>query len=310
MVLFFALLFAAGVWILLSTVTNLFTGMRLSLRPWFGDVSLADSYNAIQAHADGPVLTIFRDRPLLDRLLSPLLEDLIRLGKPFLGDAAAVQALIVRAGYPKPYRNVADFYAWKILMSLLMLVNGLVLVVVLGNLSALVALGLAVLGFYLPNQHLAGLAKQRSEEMVSEMSFVLDRLSVLLTSGMTLNTALVRLSQAEGGWFIAELKQYTREINSGVAEPAALANIAARNNIPEVRRLIARIEMAAQAGLGLAEVLQVMAVLARERLEQLLLARSRANAVKMVLPVGQLILPAMLATVLAPGVVAIFNVLH
>jgi tight adherence protein C len=310
MTLFFALIFAAGVWVLLSTLTSLFAGLGPGLRQRLSGISLADSYSAMQGGDAGLALTIFRDRPLFDRLLSPILQDLIRLGKPFMGDSAAAQALIMQAGYPDPYHTVADFYAWKILASLLLLVNGLVLTIVLGNLPAVSALGLAVLGFYLPNHHLAGLAKQRAEEMISEMSFVLDRLSVLLTSGMTLNTALVRLSKQEGGWFIAELKQYAREIDSGVSEPDALVNLAARNNIPEVQRLVARIEMAGRAGLGLAEVLQVMATLARERLEQLLLARSRSNAVKMVLPVGLLILPAMLATVLAPGVTAIFSALR
>ncbi|MEP7199919.1 MAG: type II secretion system F family protein [Chloroflexota bacterium] len=305
----FAAIGSLGVWLLLSTLTTLFRGISFPLRR---GVNLQASAHAIDTTDADQQLNLFRHQPFFHRMLAPILTDLSRTLMPLMCDATELQRLLVQAGRPEPYRTVADFMAWKMLMALAGFVFGLVSALVSGSFALLLplVLGGTLIGFFLPNRQLQGLIRARSEELVHEMAFVLDRIAILLASGMTLPLALARVSRSEGGWFIAELKTVVAEYDLGVPIEQALVNMARRNpDIPELERLVGRIAMTA-AGLGLIDSLVIMATLARERLEQVLLSRARENSIKMLLPVGLLMLPAMFIALLAPGIVNIMRALQ
>ncbi len=306
----FALFGAVGVWMILSSLTTWFSYLSLPVRR--KGVNLSASAQTIAGDSDAQ-LHIFQHQPFFQRLFAPLLADLTRSLMPFMGNASQVQRQLLQAGRPEPFQTVTDFMAWKIVMALVCFVLGLVLALVFGG-AALVlplSLGLAALGYFLPNRQLSALIRSRNDELAHEMAFVLDRIAILLSSGMTLPLALTRISQTdEGGWFIAEVQQVIAEYNLGTPIEQGLMNMVRRNpDTPELERLVGRIAMSA-AGLGLIEALVVMATLARERLEQLLLARARENSIKMLLPVGVCMLPAMFIALLAPGVLNIINALR
>ena len=300
---------ALGVWVLLSGLTSWFRGFSLPSRR---GVNLAASQQAIDADAAQQRLNIFRRRPLFDRMFTPILSDLSQALMPLMGEPALLERQLAQAGRPESYATVADFVAWKIMMALAGFVCGLLLALAVGSTEVVlpVSLGFTLIGFFLPNRQLQALIRVRSEELIHEMAFVLDRIAILLSSGMTLPLALSRVSRSEGGWFIAELRTVVSEYELAVPIEQALMNMARRNpDIPELERLVGRIAMTA-AGLGLIESLVVMGTIARERLEQLLLSRARENSIKMLLPVGLLMLPAMFIALLAPGVVNIIHALQ
>jgi len=265
-------------------------------------------------------VTLLENRPLLDRALGPLLEDASRFLRGRLdrveempGDeptsppvrVSAIERRLAQAGYPEPYRTVNDFYAAKVLMAGLFFVSGIAFVVIVGIYELLpLALLLALGGFFLPDMQLKGTARQRRDELILEMSFILDRLAILARSGFSLQQAVATLAQTEGGgWFTQEIRKVNAERAAGVPVTEAFLNAARRNSLDELTRFAGRLRMTETYGTPLADSLRLMAGLMRERLQAQLLERGKRTPVFMAAVVGGLIIPAIFIAVLAPAVI-------
>lgn len=246
-------------------------------------------------------ITLLRRRPWLDRLLGSTLEGWVERLLSLLPSEEDRKKLL-RAAFPPPYSNVNDLYAWKVLLSLGLFLMGLVFSLLVGKVGfLLLALGLALFGFYLPDIHLSQAANRRKEEMLVEMSYVLDRMAIQLAAGRTLPVVITQLAESPGGWFTLELKQIARDYNSGVALVEAIEAMAERNDVDELTRLASRLVVSIRRGTNLADALQVMAKTTRERVESMILSRGLLNSVLMPIPIGLIVMLGVGLAIMAPG---------
>ncbi len=241
--------------------------------------------------------------PLLDRALGPLLESASHTLAVGLRREDKDREMIAAAGYPPRYRTVYNFYAWKVFIALMLFLVGLANAIILGTGFLPVALGLGVLGLYLPDFHLRQLVQKRRETVRTEMAFVLHRLAIQVAAGQALPQALEQIALKPGGPFIQELRQVSNDISTGHTLTEALDALATRAlGIDEVRRFVDLLERAQQLGSPIADALTSMGRILQDRVQQDIEARGMAASVQMVLPVGCLILPAIGIVVIGPGI--------
>jgi Flp pilus assembly protein TadB len=164
--------------------------------------------------------------PLLDRALGPLLESASHTLAVVLRREDKDLEMIAAAGYPPRYRTVYNFYAWKVFIALMLFLVGLANAIILGVSFLPVALGLGVLGLYLPDFHLRQLVQKRREMVRTEMAFVLHRLAIQVAAGQALPQALEQIALKPGGPFIQELRQVSNDISTGHTLTEALDALA------------------------------------------------------------------------------------
>ncbi len=241
--------------------------------------------------------------PLLDRSLGPLLEGAGHLLIVLLRREDKDRELIAAAGYPPRYRTVYNLYAWKVLIAVMLFLVGLFNALLIGPGFLAVALGMGILGLYLPDFHLRQLVQKRRELVRTEMAFVLHRLAIQVAAGQALPQALEQIALKPGGPFVRELREVSSDISTGRSLNEALDRLAARTaGIDEVRRFVNLLQRAQQLGSPIAEALTSMGRILQERVQQDIEARGMAASVQMVLPVGCLILPAIGLVVIGPGI--------
>ena len=253
----------------------------------------------LRAGAEAPLQV----SPLLDRSLGPLLESAGHTLAILLRREEKDRELITAAGYPKRYRTVYNLYAWKVFIAVMLFLVGLFNALLIGPGFLPVALGLGVLGLYLPDLHLRQLVQKRRELIRTEMAFVLHRLAIQVAAGQALPRALEQIAWKPGGPFVQELKQVSSDLSTGHSVSEALESLTKRNaGIDDVRRFVDLVQRAQQLGSPLAEALTSMGRILQDRVQQDIEARGMAASVQMVLPVGCLILPAIGLVVIGPGI--------
>jgi len=289
MTILLALIGGLGVFLIWTGVTHPFVAR------------IGNSRNRVQLRAEeGERIQL---SPLLDRALGPLLDSASHALAVLLRREDKDRELIVAAGYPTRYRTVYNFYAWKVFIATMLFLVGLFNAIAIGPGFLPVALGLGILGLYLPDFHLRQLVQKRREMIRTEMAFVLHRLAIQVAAGQALPQALEQIALKPGGPFVQELRQVSTDISTGHTLTEALDGFAERaSGIDEVRRFVDLLERAQQLGSPIADALTSMGRIMQDRVQQDIEARGMAASVQMVLPVGCLILPAIAIVVMGPGI--------
>ena len=245
-------------------------------------------------------LHVLEDRPLLDRLLGPVLRDAVA----FLGrDPARRERLekrLRRSGWR--YRSVGDFYAHKVLTAGIFFLGGAAVIAVAGNAGLFfVPLLLGALGLYVPDREVAATLKKRRQALYVEMAFTLDRLALLMQAGLAFPQALAELARSQGtGVFLTAIRSSVTRIQLGLPLPQALGEIL--DDLPEEPELEKFIQRAQTRG-RVAEALMAQADLMRNRVEANLLAKGLRSTLVITTVGGAFILPALALLVVGPPIV-------
>jgi len=237
--------------------------------------------------------------PLVDRLLGPVLDDLISLF-PGGKDRAGTALRLRRSGWRYP--SVGDFYAQKVITAALFFLGGAGLLIVLGKPALFfIPLGVGALGLFAPNREVNQALKKRREALYVEMAFTLDRLAVLMRAGLAFQQALHQLSQAPGkGLFLTALRQTMKQVTLGTPLPKALKLMEdALPPEPEVNKFVQR----AHQGGPAADALEAQAELMRRRVEHQLLAKGLRSTLLITTVGGAFILPALALEVVGPPII-------
>lgn len=297
MTILFALIGAVGVWLTFTALTHKFVAR-------FGaeHEDLQQAASRALAGEDVERRTIF-SQPFLDRALRPVLDPATRLLARVLRRVEKDEERILQAGRPKRYLTVHDFYAWKVIAASVLFVAGLANTVISGIGFLPFAFGLGVVGLFLPDYHLNQLIQKRREALRTEMAFVLHRLVILLEARNTMSVAIDLVTKKPGGPFIQELRGVLNDTNTGDSFELAMKSLAARNpGMDDVARFAELVIRAGRLGQPLADPLRNMANVMQAKVESEIESRGLATSVKMVLPIGLLVLPAVGIVVIGPAV--------
>lgn len=232
---------------------------------------------------------------VLERLLRPVADDLGRLvarlgGHLGIGGAEWEQKL-ARAGYPM---SLAQFLGQKLLAGL-----ALFAVFPLSNL-----LGLTLEGPWLVEARL----RARREQVLRELPLVCDLLGIALSAGMGLEQALQTVAEQGEGILLGRLQELVREIGLGEHDLVELlTQLDAGDEVRELQVVVGALRSALVHGTSLADMLAIQAESVRERQRAALIAAGARATVKMLLPVGLLLLPAYILVILFPAAIQILG---
>jgi len=270
-----------------NVVAALVAALGLSLMIWAltGGRSgrsrrVAERLRQLQGEERG--FTGFAEMPLLDRLFRRPLEDAGRGIAAAMGDVDRDATLLMRAGYPPPFRTLSDFYGWKVILAILFLTGGIVSAAVNDAPYMLpVALAGGVLGLYLPDIHLRNKARQRQELFRTSMAFSMDHVGMMVEAGETAEGAIRHLAANGRGLFARKMQEVVADLNLGIPLVEALEKIALEFPLEEYRLFINAVALNFNLGTPLATTLAQQGENIMSDLESELLARGTRAIVPM-----------------------------
>jgi len=168
------------------------------------------------------------------------------------------------------------------------------------------ALG-SLFGFFLPDILLYNAGLRRQEELKRSLPDTLDLLVVSVEAGLGFDAALTRVAQHTSGPLAEELARVLQEIRIGKSRTEALRSMGERVAVEEVRTFIAALVQARELGMSIGVVLREQAREARLKSRQRAEEMAQKVPVKVMFPVVLCILPALIITVVGPGVLSIME---
>jgi len=244
--------------------------------------------------------------PTLERILRPVLGDLVRFVERWIGGLTSVRRRLEQLGSGT---TVEQFRAEQVLWGgagLTFALGLAVLSLARGSVpSPLVLLGSAVLftlgGVLGRDRYLTQQVARREERMLEEFPTVAELLALAVTAGEGPVGALERVTRLSAGELSRELGRALAEARAGVGLVQALGGIASRTSLAPLARFVDGVAVAVERGTPLAEVLRAQAVDVREAGKRQLLERAGRKEIAMMVPVVFLVLPITILFALFPG---------
>lgn len=270
--------------------------------PREGSVRLADD-------ADGAHHARLQRESGTERAVLPAIQ---RVGARLrsLAPAARVRVLATKvqeAGLAEQW-TLEKVLAVKVLLSFLGLV--LTLLVFIGHpslMNALVVVGGTLFGFYLPNGVIDSRREARQRAVRNGLSDTIDQLNVIVRAGLGIDAALSRLSRSNTGPLADEFARVLQDMRFGVARNVALANMAERVGVPELRGFVAALAQSDRLGVSVSQTLDVQAHELRDRRKRLAEEQAMKLPVKILFPMVVCILPVLFIVLLGPAAIRIFE---
>lgn len=164
-----------------------------------------------------------------------------------------------------------------------------------------------VTGMFGPPALLDQAVKRRSDRIRRAVPDALDLLVVCVEAGVSLDAALVRTSRdlyVSHPDLATEMAHVVRRVNAGMVREQALQSLYRRTGVEELRVLVSSMVQCERLGTSIARVLRVNADTLRQRRRQRAEKRAAQAALKMVIPLAFLILPALMMVILGPAAIA------
>ncbi len=181
-----------------------------------------------------------------------------------------------------------------------------------GSDMLIVALTLAVAGYYLPNAYLNSKVKNRKQEIFDAFPDLLDLIRVCVSAGMGLDSAMHRVSNEIKVSSVAtaeELNHLNLELRAGASRASALQNFAIRCDLDEVKAFVSMIIQAERHGTSVSSALVIFSEDLRAK-RKLYAQEVAANIpVKLSLPIMVCIFPAIFVVMLAPPLSSVVGVI-
>lgn len=168
-----------------------------------------------------------------------------------------------------------------------------------GRTALLVAIGLPVAGFLVPDALLEREARRRQRRLLAALPDALDLLAVSAGSGRGPAAGLGQLARAGQGPLAEELRLTVAELSCGVPLGAALDSLRTRVPGGELATLVAAIERSRRFGSPLAEQLRRQAAALRRDGRRAVEERAARAAPKIQLVVALVLVPSVLLMIAA-----------
>ena len=198
----------------------------------------------------------------------------------------------------------------KLVATLVALATGAVLVATGPSpWRVLVALALAVLAYLAPDLLVSSRARERQEVIQRELPDALDQVTIAIEAGLGLETAIARAGQYGSGPLAEELTRTIQDMRVGFSRKEAWLALAARTDVPDLRRFARAIMQADQYGVSIGNVVRSQAKELRAKRRQRAEEKAMKVPVKILFPLMFTILPVLFIVVLGPGVLNLLSVL-
>jgi Flp pilus assembly protein TadB len=308
--LFFGILFALGLWLLLSALWGWRGGQNVPARLARG------------LPKPGEDLVVVSDLPpLAQRVLAAPLTD---LGLAVFGgrNPDKLEDRLRRSGWR--YQSAGDYYGSQMAMMILLFVLGVILGVALRFPPlglAVAAASLGAVGLYFPENNVRETIKMRRAAIYREMAWTLDRVAAVLKTGQALEQSLDRLSSEKyawiaggrGGLFTAIL----RDISAGLASRRSdmddyLDRLRADlpEDLPELDEFLQAVRLNITLRQSIVEQLRALGSSMRNQLNNRVDEVAQKASLQVVLITSGIVVPALLLIVGGVALLQAVQVLH
>lgn len=270
------------------------------------------SLAAIRAINSAPeVLRGEIDRPFGERVLVPLAERFVGIGKRVTGQdtVARIRRKLDQAGNPSGW-TVERVLGAKIVGFVVLLIVSIVLTMAIGlslPVTLVVCVGLAMLGFAAPNLLLHQKAYDREQAMRKELPDALDLLTISVEAGLGFDAALTRVAQQTEGQLADEFGRVLQEMQIGMGRAQAIRAMGDRTKLADLRGFATAMVQADAFGIPIGQVLRIqsqeMRTKRRQRAEEL----AQKVPVKILFPLIFCILPTLFVAILGPAGITIME---
>jgi len=181
-----------------------------------------------------------------------------------------------------------------------------------GNNLLLLLLGLAAIGYYLPNLVLSHMVQTRQREIFESFPDALDLMTVCVEAGLGTESALSRVADdmaLRSPALSDELRLVNLELRAGADRERALRNLAIRTGVEEVGSFVTMLSQAERFGTSIAASLRVHSEMLRTRRRQRAEEAAAKIALKLLFPLIFCIFPSLLVVLLGPAMIQIYRVL-
>jgi len=169
-------------------------------------------------------------------------------------------------------------------------------------------LAAAAAGFLLPDVMLKRRAESRRRRMREDLVHFAELVALAVSAGLGVEGALDEAVGSGEGPLFDELRRLLREGRlRGESASAAISRVPAEVGLADAESLAAAIRAAADHGTAITQALRAQARALRQRRRLELVEASERAQVRMLLPVGLLILPAFFVVVLYPAAVQLLR---
>lgn len=164
-------------------------------------------------------------------------------------------------------------------------------------------------GFVMPDLVLRSRAAEARRRLRDELVRFGEMLALAVSAGLGLEGALEQVSRGGSGRLFVEIRRLLRDSQlRGEPASAALARLPGELGLPEAEPLATAVRTAAVQGTPITQALRAQARALRERRRLELVEAGERAQIRMLLPVGLLILPAFFVLVLYPAAVQLLRV--
>jgi tight adherence protein C len=252
------------------------------------------------------------ERPFTERVLAPLSDQLVNLGRR-LSRADTAERLRHRldiAGNPSGW-DVSRIIGAKALA--MVVLGGLATLYVLGNGMALPKAVLTVaaiggFGFVLPNVLLYNAGQKREAHMLRALPDALDLLTVSVEAGLGFDAAVMKVARNTQGPLAEEFARLLQEMQLGVGRGEALRGLAERSTLKDLKSFSLAIVQADELGVPIGRVLRVQASEMRIKRRQRAEEQAQKVPVKIMNPLVLFIMPCLLIVVGGPAAVQMMHI--
>ena len=226
-----------------------------------------------------------------------------------LGKKGDLKVVLMQSGRPYSDDDLLKYTAIQALCSIVSVVLSLIIgfLFLKNNLMlmfAFVAM-FGIVGYKFPVIYLRLQIKKRYKEIIYNLPDTLDLLVVCVEAGLGLDAALTRVANEQirtAPVLARELGRVTKDVLAGVPRQDAFRNLATRNNVDELKSLVALLIQTDKLGTSIAESLRVYADTVRTKRRQKAEKLAAEASVKMVIPLVLFILPSMFVVLLGPAI--------
>ena len=230
------------------------------------------------------------------------------------GDASYLRLRLLNAGLRDSYWPLVLFGS-KSLLALLfplmyVLVNGLSDQVQSLNMTLLIVLILAAVGYYLPNLVLRFLIDRRKQELQEAMPDALDLIMVCVSAGLSIDAAIKRTCEElslRSPALTEELSLVSLELQVGASRESAMHNLSLRTGVDDINSFVTILLQSEHFGTNVAESLRLLAESMRQNRRTLAEEQAAKIPLKLLFPVIFCIFPSLFVVLLGPAMMSIYK---
>ncbi|MFC6238795.1 type II secretion system F family protein [Longivirga aurantiaca] len=299
----------AFLWVGLAAVFLGIVGVFLAFAGGREQTGVARSLAAVEAIRAAPKsMRDDLDKPFGERVGQPFFAGLTRLGRRFTpsDQTARMRRRLDLAGNP-PGWDSDRIIAFKMLGLIVGGALGFFLPLLLGSplWAVVLGIGLALLGFWVPNIVLYQTAYNRSERILKDLPDALDLLVISVESGLGFDAALSQVARNTEGPLAEEFFRVLQEMQLGTSRADSLRALGERSDVSDLRGFITAMVQADSFGIPVANVLRIQAREMRTRRSQRAEEAAQKVPVKILFPLIFCILPVLFIAILGPAVIQI-----